>query len=248
MSQCALFSPAEIDSLRAGGRILRSCLEHATALARPGVRTKDIDAAAEAFIRERGGLPAFKGYRGFPGTLCISVNEQCVHGIPGTRTLDEGDIVSLDCGVIFDGLYTDACVTVPVGEIMPEAQRLIDVTEAALAAALQALHAGVHVGDLSATIQAVIEEGGFRAIAALTGHGVGRAVHDFPDIPNVGTPGTGPVLPAGTVIAIEPIVSAGSGDVHDIGDGWTLAEVDGSLTSHAEHTVVVTEGGCSVLA
>lgn len=248
MPQCQIYTDTEIVSLQKGGKILRGCLEHVAALVRPGITTGELDRAAEIFIWNHGGEPAFKGYKGFPATLCISVNEECVHGIPGKRILKEGDIVSLDGGVILDGLYTDACVTVPVGHIAQEAQDLLHTTEEALSAALRAVRGGGRVGDISAAIQRVAEEGGCHPVRSLTGHGVGRELHAFPDIPNAGKAGTGPVLPIGTVIAIEPIFSLGSADVRCQADGWTLVITDGALSAHSEHTVLVTEERCEVLA
>lgn len=248
MPQCQIYTADEITSLRRGGKILHGCLQHVAALVRPGVTTGDLDHAAETFIRNHGGEPAFKGYKGFPATLCTSVNEECVHGIPGKRLLQDGDIISLDCGVILDALYTDACVTVPVGNISQKAQKLLCAAEEALAAALRVVRGGMRVGDISATIQRVAERGGCHPVRSLTGHGVGRALHAFPDIPNLGKAGTGPMLPAGTVIAIEPIFSLGSPEIRCQEDGWTLVIVDSALSTHTEHTVLVTEGGCDVLS
>lgn len=243
-----VFSAAEIASFRTGGKILRACLEMLRPKAVPGVTTEDLDALAEAFIRDHGALPAFQGYNGYPATLCTSVNDECVHGIPGSRVLEEGDILSMDCGVLHDELYTDACITVPIGQVSKEAAHLLSVTEAALARALAVLRAGVRVGDLSAAIQEMIEAGGCHAVRSLTGHGLGRNLHQFPDIPNSGKKGTGAVFVAGTVVAIEPIVSLGSADVRQTGDGWTLVTNDGSLSAHSEHTVLVTENGCDIIA
>ena len=248
MPQCQIYPDEEIASLRKGGEILRGCLDHVGELVRPGITTGELDRAAEVFILDHGGEPAFKGYKGFPATLCVSVNEECVHGVPGKRVLGEGDIVSLDGGVLFDNLYTDACVTVPVGRVAMEAQNLLRVAEEALAAALRMVRGGVRVGEVSSTIQRVAEKGGCHPVHSLTGHGVGRALHAFPDIPNIGKAGTGPALPAGTVIAIEPILSLGSPEVRCQADGWTLVIVDSALSAHTEHTVLVTERGCEVLA
>lgn len=247
MPQCQIYTDEEIASLRRGGKILRGCLNHVAALVCSGITTGELDRAAETYIRDRGGEPAFKGYKGFPATLCISVNEECVHGIPGKRKLREGDIVSLDGGVILDRLYTDACVTVPVGRISREARTLLRTTDEALMAALRVVRGGVRVGEVSAAIQRVAEKGGCHPVRSLTGHGVGRALHAFPDIPNSGKVGTGPALPVGTVIAIEPIFSLGSDEVRCQEDGWTLTITDGALSAHTEHTVLVMEGGCEVL-
>lgn len=248
MSGFQIFSQAEIDSLREGGRILRGALELVAQATKPGLTTKQLDLMAEEFIRSQGGRPAFKGYNGFTGTLCTSVNEEAVHGIPGERELKEGDIVSLDCGVIFDDLYTDACVTVAVGDVSAEKRRLMEATSLALQVACDIIKAGVRVGDLSSVIQQTVEGAGFRCIPVLTGHGLGKTLHQFPDVPNVGKPGTGPVLPENTIIAIEPITCAGRGEIRDTGDGWTLVTTDMSPAAHFEHTVLVTAEGGEILA
>lgn len=246
-SDFQIFIPRQIASLRRGGDILRRCLAHVATLVRPGIETQELDAAAEAFIRAEGALPAFKGYEGYPATLCTSVNEQCVHGIPGDRVLVGGDIISLDCGVLLDHLYTDACITVPVGRIDSRAQHLLDVTERTLGNALTILKAGVSVGDVSSVIQRTVEAEGFHPVRSLTGHGLGTSLHQFPDIPNWGEPGTGPIFPMGTVVAIEPIISVGSDKVTEAADGWTLRTVDSALCAHFEHTVLICEGGSEVL-
>ncbi len=242
-----IFTPRQIASLRRGGAILRRCLQHVASLVHPGVKTQELDAAAESFIRAEGALPAFKRYQGYPATLCTSVNEQCVHGIPGDRVLVEGDIISLDCGVLLDHLYTDACITVPVSRISPKAEHLLDVTERALGNALSILRAGLNVGDISSTIQRTVEAEGFHPVRSLTGHGLGTSLHQFPDVPNWGEAGTGPIFPMGTIVAIEPIISAGSDRVTEAADGWTLSTADSALSAHFEHTVLVLQGGCEVL-
>lgn len=249
MASCPVYIPDEIASLRHGGEILRSCLEHVATLVRPGITTIELDAAAEEFIRSHeGATPAFKGYQGFPGTLCTSVNDECVHAIPGPRVLAEGDIISIDCGVRYHELFTDACITVPVGSISKNAQHLLDVTAGALEHVLSFVKKGVRVGDLSAAIQQYAEEHGCTPVQSLTGHGVGRNIHDFPDIPNIGVAGTGPELPAHTVVAIEPILCLGAGRVLQAADGWTLNTSDHSLAAHFEHTLLVKDDGCDVLA
>lgn len=248
MPMIQVFTSAEIQSFRTGGIMLRECLDMLAALVEPGITTKELDQKAEEFIRVRGGEPAFKGYGGYPATLCTSVDEECVHGIPGERTLRDGEIISLDCGVRFQGLVTDACITTKVGSVSFQAENLMSVTKAALDRAVETLRAGIRVGDLSAAIQEVIEEGGCVPVKPLTGHGVGRSVHQYPDIPNHGKRGTGPVFPAGTVVAVEPIVSVSAKDVRIMPDGWTLVTEDGSLSAHFEHTLLVTEEGCEVIA
>lgn len=248
MPSVQTFTADQQTSFRKAGVILGQTLRHVAAAATAGVSTLALDKLAEDFIVAHGGKPAFKGYNGYAHTLCTSVNEECVHGIPSKRTLKDGDIVSIDCGVIIDGLYTDACVTVGIGQIAPDAQKLLHVTKDALDAALHVLKGGMKVGDLSAAIQAVVERGGCRCIPVLTGHGLGATLHQFPDIPNVGRPGSGAVLPAGTVIAVEPIVCLGSPQVVEADDGWTIKTKDGSLCAHFEHTILLTEQGCEVLA
>jgi methionyl aminopeptidase len=248
VGQFQQFSEAELSSLRRGGKILQDCLKTVAAAVRPGITTGELDQIAERFILERGGRPAFKGYHGFPATLCISVNEQCVHGIPGDRELLEGDIVSLDGGVILDDLYTDACVTVGVGQISAEAKNLIETGEEALKIAVKTAKAGVRIGDISAAVQQYVEGRGFTIVRALTGHGLGSTLHQFPDVPNFGKAGTGPVLPVGALIAVEPIVSAGGANIREESDGWTICTVDDSLATHSEHTILITERGAEIIA
>jgi methionyl aminopeptidase len=248
MMQMLTFKPAEIESFRKAGKILKECLEMLAPLAKEGITTLELDRIAEEFIVKHGGEPAFKGYHGYPYTLCTSVNEECVHGMPGPRELKDGDIVSLDCGVKIDGLHTDACITVGVGTISAEARHLLDIGKIALNRAVKTIRPGVRMGDVSSAIQKEIESGKCTPIRALTGHGLGRNLHEYPDIPNFGRKGTGPVIPAWTVIAVEPIVSLGSDDIRETGDGWTLVTDDHSLACHFEHTILVTETGCEVLA
>lgn len=247
---CQIFSPAQQISLRKGGAILRDCLRHVAALVKPGVSTADLDRAAETFIRARGGLPAFKGYNDFPATLCTSVNDHVVHGIPSSKqVLNEGDIVSLDGGVIFDGLYTDACVTVGVGTIDPKVRSFLDHVSGTLEAAVsEIIRAGIHVGDISSFIEKSLKNAGFGVVRTLTGHGLGDHLHQFPDVPNIGKAGTGPILPAGTMIAVEPIATLGSPEVFTEKDNWTVATRDGSVACHFEHSLLITEGGCEIVA
>lgn len=245
---CQIFTASEIDSVRRAGKILHECLEHTAKEVRAGITTIELDRIAEAFIRSHGGVPAFKGYNNFPATLCTSVNEEIVHAIPRDRALQEGDIISLDCGVIIDGLYTDACVTVGVGNISDAARHLIDVTKDTLDAVLkEVVKAGVKVGTISSFIQKHLEAEGLKPVKALTGHGLGRTLHQFPEIPNFGRANTGPALPEGTIIAIEPIASVGSDRISSDDDGWTIRTQDNALSSHSEHTVLITKNGCEVL-
>lgn len=249
MSHFQLFSTEQIASLRRGGKVLADCLRHVASLVRPGMKTLELDRAAEEFIRSHdGAAPAFKGYRGFPGSLCTSVNDECVHGIPGPRILKQGDIIALDCGVLFDGLYTDACLSVAVGKIPSATQQFLDVTKDALDRACATVRPGTRIGDISSTIQGTVEGAGYSCVKALTGHGLGTTLHQFPDVPNTGEAGTGPILPAWTLIAIEPITAIGKGSIKEGGDGWTIATLDGSLSAHFEHTVLVTVDGYEIIA
>jgi len=248
MSSIRVFNDADLSSFRKAAGILRDCLKMLPSHVKAGVTTMQLDEIAETFIRERGGKPAFKGYHGYPFTLCTSVNEECVHAMPSDRVLEEGDIVSLDCGVIVDGFYTDACITVGVGQIDADAKRLLDVTKQALDAAVTIIKAGARVGDISSIIEKTARAGGCTPVKSLTGHGLGKNLHEYPDIPNSGHAGTGPTLPAGTVIAVEPILSLGGPNVRTAGDGWTIETEDGTLSAHFEHTILVKEGGCEVLA
>jgi len=249
MPQFQIFTSEQITSLRHGGKILRDCLDHVSKRVKPGVTTQELDEVAEEFIVGRSAKPGFKGYQNYPATLCVSVNEECVHGLPGEKILKEGDIVSIDCGVLYRNLYTDACVTVGVGEISKAMQHLLEVTERALKNALSVVRTGAHIGDISAIVQQTVEEEGLTPLKPLTGHGLGDTLHQFPDIPNFGKAGRGPLIPNGAVLAIEPIISAGkSNQVRDSGDGWTLITEDRALSAHFEHTILVTEEGCEILA
>jgi methionyl aminopeptidase len=249
MSDFQIFTEKEIEHLRRAGSILRQCLEETGKRAQPGVFTKDLDLFAEDFIRShKGATPAFKGYHNYPATLCTSVNEQCVHGIPGGYKLKDGDIVSIDCGVICNGLYTDACVTVAVGNVPFSVQEFLRTTMVALEDACAVVSPGAHIGDISATIHDVVQEAGFSCVKGLTGHGLGTTLHQFPDVPNVGKRRTGPALPAWTMIAIEPITSMGRPEIKEESDGWTISTADGSLSAHFEHTVLVTDRGQEILA
>jgi methionyl aminopeptidase len=248
MSTFQLFDDGQIKNLREGGKILRECLQETSKRVKAGVTTIELDRFAESFIRARGGIPAFKGYRGFPGTLCISLNEQCVHGIPGDRVIEDGDIVSLDGGVIYGGLYTDACITVPCGDIPDDVRAFLQKSSDTLEAACALVKPGIKVGDISSTIQKSVEGAGYSCVNDLTGHGLGTRLHQFPDIPNVGKANTGPVLPAWTFIAIEPITAMGKPKIREESDGWTITTADRSLSAHFEHCVLVTDQGHEILA
>jgi methionyl aminopeptidase len=240
-------SPAEIEIMREAGRVTARALRAVGEAVRPGVTTGELDAMAEAVIRAEGAVPAFKGYHGFVGTLCTSVDGEVVHGIPGKRRLREGEILSVDCGAIVDGYYGDAAMTFPVGEVSEEAARLLRVTREALAAGIARCVPGLKLYDISAAIQQVAESAGFSVVREYVGHGIGRDMHEEPQIPNYGRADTGPVLKPGMVFAIEPMINAGGPEVHSLDDGWTVVTSDGSLSAHFEHTVAVTEGGPLVL-
>ena len=216
-------------------------------ITRPGVTTKEIDRIVEAFIREHGGTPAFKGYRGFPASLCASVNDEVVHGIPGDRVLREGDIVGVDIGVRSGGFYSDAAQTLAVGRISADAERLLAVTRAALYAGIAEVRPGNHVGDVSWAVQSLVEKAGFSVVRSLVGHGIGRSMHEEPQVPNFGKPGEGPELKAGMVLAIEPMVNAGGFEVEVLADEWTVVTRDGSPSAHFEHSVAITDDGPVIL-
>ena len=240
-------SPEQIDRMAAAGAIQARCLRMLRAKVRPGVTTEDLDRAAEKFIRSQGAEPTFLGYRGFPGSICASPNSMVVHGIPGDFELKRGDIVSLDVGVTKDGWVADAALTVPVGEVSPAARHLLETTEAALRDGAAEVRPGNHLGDVSNAIQRRVEVEGLSIIRSLVGHGVGRDMHEDPQIPNFGEPGRGPVLERGMVLAIEPMVNAGGADIRVGDDNWAVYSADGSLAAHFEFTVAVTENGPRIL-
>ncbi len=243
-----LKSPREIELIRAGGGILAEAIEMLRDLVKPGVSTKEIDLEVEELIRKRGARPAFKGYRGFPATVCVSINEEVVHGIPAAhRRLQEGDIVGLDLGCIVEGYYADAAVTLSVGEIASDVQRLLNVTRESLGQGIAQARPGNRLGDISSTIQRHVEGHGFAVVRAFVGHGIGRALHEDPQIPNFGEAGRGPVLKVGMCLAIEPMVTMGTWDVRILDDGWTAVTADGSLSAHFEHTIAITETGPEIL-
>jgi methionyl aminopeptidase len=238
-------SPQEIAALREAGRINARALDAVRQLIRPGVTTAELDAAAEEVIRKHGASPTFKGYPGpypYPASICVSINEQLVHGIPGKRKLQAGDIVSVDCGSTFEGFVGDSAITVGVGEISDQAQRLIGVTEQALYEGIRQMRAGNHVGDVSAAIQTFVEGTGFNVTREYTGHGVGRQMHEGPQVPNYGIAGRGQILRQGMTIALEPMVLVGTSQTRVLPDKWTVISADGSLTAHWEHSVAITDG------
>ncbi len=240
-------SPAEIDKMAAAGEILVRTLALVEGKIRPGVTTGDLDAAAERFIRSQGGVPAFKGYRGFPGSLCTSPNSMVVHGIPGRYALERGDVISVDCGVILDGWVADAARTFPVGPVSPVARKLLDVTRDSLLDSVEQCRPGNRLGDVSHAVQQRVEGEGLSVVRSLVGHGIGRDMHEDPQIPNYGDPGKGPLLEEGMVLAVEPMVTAGRHAVRMGSDHWAIYSQDGSLAAHFEFTIAVTADGPRVL-
>ena len=243
-----LKSPEEIAKMRRAGRIVATTIEAVTAAVRPGLTTRDLDEVAEKAILDEGATPSFKGYRGFPASICASLNEEVVHGIPGARMLKEGDILSLDFGAIWEGYHADSAVTVFVGEPRSaEAEKLVRVTEEALDAGISQVRAGNRLSDISHAVQHVVEGAGFAVVREYVGHGVGRNLHEDPQIPNYGPPGRGPELKPGLVVAIEPMVNMGGWETRVLADGWTVVTADGSPSAHFEHTIAVTDEGPEVL-
>jgi len=240
-------SAAEIERMARAGRIVSETLELIGEHVAPGVTTAELDRLAEDFIRSHGGIPTFKGYRGYPASICASPNSMVVHGIPGPYALQEGDILSVDVGVTAEGFVGDSAYTFAVGEIDPEARRLLDACQAALAAGIEKARAGGRLSDISHAVQRATERAGFSVVRTLVGHGVGRSMHEDPQIPNFGDPGRGPELQVGMTLAIEPMINAGGPDVHLHDDGWSISTDDGSLSAHFEHTVAITATGPRVL-
>jgi methionyl aminopeptidase len=240
-------SQSEIDKLRRANQLVATVLAKLRAMVVVGVTTEDIDRAAEAMVRQAGAVPAFKGYHGYPATVCASVNEQVVHGIPSRRPLEAGDIVSIDMGAVLDGFFGDSAVTVPVGSIGAAAQELLQVTEEALFCGIEVVRPGARVSDIGAAVQQRVESAGFSVVREFVGHGIGTSLHEEPQIANYGPAGKGPRLAEGMVLAIEPMVNAGRPDVQVLADGWTAVSKDRSLSAHFEHTVVVTRDGCEIL-
>lgn len=237
----------EIEKLRRAGRLVRELLFEIRDRVRPGVTTMDLEKFTEKRLAELGARSAFKGYRGYPCCLCTSVNDQIIHGIPSDRKLKEGDILSLDLGVVLDGYYGDSAITVPVGQISEPLQRLLSVTEEALEMAIQKARAGNHLGDVSATVQQHAEKNHYSVVREFVGHGIGRELHEEPQVPNYGTPGHGPVLKEGMVLAIEPMINSGGAAVRVLDDRWTAVTEDGGYSAHFEHMVAVTCNGPDVL-
>jgi methionyl aminopeptidase len=240
-------SPEEIDRMAAAGDILVRCMNLLESKVRPGVTTAELDQAAEKFIRSQGATPAFKGYRGFPGSICASPNHMVVHGIPGPFKLSRGDVISIDIGVVYDGWVADAARTFPVGEVSPVGAKLLEVTEASLFKAVEQCRPGNRLGDVSHAVQIEVESNGFSVVRSLVGHGIGRSMHEEPQIPNYGPAGKGIVLEEGMVLAVEPMVTAGRHMVRMGDDGWAIYSQDGSLAAHFEFTIAITREGPRIL-
>jgi methionyl aminopeptidase len=244
-----LKSPWEIEKMRRSNAIVAEVLARLREAIKPGITTLELDRLAEHLCRRKGAKPAFKGYRGYPFSLCVSVNEEVVHGFPSKkRVLKEGDIVSLDFGVLYDGYYGDAAITVPVGEISERAKRLLRVTEEALYKGIEQAVIGKRLGDISSAIQRYVEAHGYSVVRQFVGHGIGRALHEDPQVPNFGKPGRGVKLKEGMVLAIEPMVNEGTYEVEILADGWTAVTKDRKLSAHFEHTVAITKNGPEILS
>jgi methionyl aminopeptidase len=240
-------SQSEIEKLRRVNQLVGRILADLRAMVRPGLTTQELDAFAEGQVRAAGAEPAFKGYHGYPATICASVNEQVVHGIPSKRPLAVGDILSIDMGARLDGFYGDCAVTVPVGDVVPAARQLLKVTEESLFRGIEAVKPGARVSDIGAAVQAHVEAHGFSVVREFVGHGIGTSLHEEPQIANYGPGGRGPRLAEGMALAIEPMVNVGKPAVKVLADGWTAVTRDSSLSAHFEHTVVVTGEGCEIL-
>ncbi len=242
-----LRTPAEIEQMRRAGSLVGQVLERLREHVAPGVSTRELDAIAENMIRSRGGVPSFKGYRGYPASICASVNNEIIHGIPGDRMLVDGDIISIDCGAMLGGYHGDAAMTFPVGPVSAEAEKLMTVTREALNAGIAMARLKMRLGDIGNAIQRHVEANGFSVVRDFVGHGIGRHMHEDPQIPNFGPAGMGMRLRTGMVLAIEPMVNAGGHEVVVMDDGWTACTRDGSLSAHFEHTVAITDDGPEVL-
>ena len=240
-------SADEIERMARAGQVVAETLSAIESILEPGLTTKELDEAAEDLIRSRGAVPTFKGYRGFPASICASPNSMVVHGIPGLYRLEEGDLISIDVGVTLDGFVADSAYTFGVGDVGEDCERLLETAQAALAAGIEQARAGKHVGDISAAVQHTTEAAGFSVVRSLVGHGVGRSMHEEPQIPNFGEPGRGPRLEAGMTLAIEPMITAGGASVFMAEDHWSISTDDGSLAAHFEHTVAVTDDAARIL-
>ena len=242
-----LKSPHEIDLMRRSGKITAAARALAGEMVKPGVTTQEINDAVERFIRQQGAVPSFLHYNGYPASACISVNDEIIHGIPGKRVLQEGDIVSVDVGAYIGGFHGDCAATFPCGRISPEAQRLIDVTRQSFFEGIRFAREGQRLQDVSAAVQAYVEQNGFSVVREYVGHGVGAKMHESPEIPNYGRPGHGPRLLRGMTLAIEPMVNAGSAAITQLSDGWTVKTADGKWAAHYENTILITDGAPEIL-
>ncbi|HLU23937.1 type I methionyl aminopeptidase [Lederbergia graminis] len=240
-------TPRELEIMREAGRIVALTHQELRKTLQPGITTRELDTIAESFIKQHGAYPSFKGYNGFPGSVCVSVNEELVHGIPGDRILKDGDIISIDIGAKVNGYHGDSAWTYSVGNIDMETQKLLDVTEKSLYLGLEEAKPGVRLSNISHAIQTYVESNGFSIVREYVGHGVGQNLHEDPQIPHYGPPNTGPRLKPGMVLAIEPMVNAGSRYVKTLADNWTVVTVDGKKCAHFEHTIAITEAGYEIL-
>jgi methionyl aminopeptidase len=240
-------SESQLEQMRAAGRVVGKILDAFEEAAQPGVSTLELDALAERIIVQEGARPAFKGYRGFPATICASINAEVVHGIPSNRKLENGDIASLDVGAVVEGYFSDAAVTLPIGVVSPELRHLIEVTRQALEHGIAQFQPGGRLSDISHAVQSEVEQNGFSVVRDFVGHGIGSALHEPPEVPNYGKPGLGPVLEVGMVLAIEPMVNQGEPAVEVLDDGWTAVTQDGKPSAHFEHTVALTQKGPEIL-
>lgn len=240
-------TPEEIETMRAANRLVAQTLRYIMARVDEGMRTLELDRMAETFIREHGGSPAFKGYRGYPCSLCTSINEEVVHGIPSKRKLKRGDILGLDLGAIVDGFYGDSAVTLPIGEVAQESRDLLQATEQALFVGIAQMKEGNYLGDISHAIQTHAEGLGYGVVRVFVGHGIGRALHEDPQVPNFGEPRRGPRLRRGFVLALEPMLNIGTPDVRILSDQWTVVTADGKCSAHFEHTIAITDRGAEIL-
>jgi len=243
-----IYCEEEISTIRKSNQIVAKILAELGRMITPGVQTKELDEYAELRVKEMNAIPAFKGYRGYPASLCTSINEEIVHGIPSSRRLRNGDIISLDFGVLYEGYYGDAAVTYPVGEITPKAKKIIKAAEETFYKGMEQMKPGKRISDISFAIQSHVESQGFSVIRAFVGHGIGLSLHEEPQVPNFGPPGRGPKLKSGMVLAIEPMIAMGNWDVEILDDNWTAITRDRSLSAHYEHTVAITQKGPKILS
>jgi len=240
-------SEQQLVKMRAAGQVVGDTLRMLRGVAGEGVSLKELDRAAEAFIKGKGGWPTFKGYHGFPASLCLSLNHEVVHGIPNSRKLKKGDILAVDCGVTLDGWVGDAAISILVEPVAPEVRKLLEVTIASLHAGIAAARVGNRLGDIGAAIEATIRPHGYGIVREYCGHGVGKVLHEDPQVPNYGTAGTGPRLQSGWTLALEPMVNLGGDAVHTLGDGWTVVTSDGKQSAHVEHSIAISDGGAEIL-